>query len=72
MKMTNQDNTIKYAFDDFTFIPLYEVLEKYQKHVSNLIKKEEAKNLNVDRLKDIKEDIRICLFALIENERWTK
>ena len=70
--MTNEDNTIKCAFDFFTFIPLYEVLEKYQKHVSNLIKEEEAKNLNVDRLKDIKEDIRICLFALIENGRWTK
>lgn len=37
--MINTNNIIKCAFDDFTFIPLYEVLEKYQKHVSNLIKK---------------------------------
>ena len=71
-EMINEDSTIKCAFDFFTFIPLYEVLEKYQKHVSNLIKEEEAKDLNVDRLKDIKEDIRICLLALIENGRWTK
>ena len=70
--MIKEDNTVKWAFDDFTFIPLYEVLEKYQKHVSNLIKEEEAKDLNVDRLKDIKEDIRICLLALTENGRWTK
>lgn len=70
--MTVKDNIIKHALNEFTFIPLYEVLEKYQIHVSNLIRAEEAKNLNVDRLKDIKEDIRICLFALIENGRWTK
>ena len=41
-------------------------------HVNNLIKKEEDKDLNIDRLKDIKEDIRVCLLALIENGRWTK
>ena len=70
--MINTNNTIKCAFDFFTFIHLYEVLEKYQKHVSNLKKEEEAKGLNVDRLKDIKEDIRVCLLALIENGRWTK
>lgn len=70
--MTVKDDTVKHAFDVFTFIPLYEVLKEYQIHVSNLIKEEEAKDLNVDRLKDIKEDIRICLFALIENGRWTK
>ena len=70
--MISTSNIIKCAFDDFTFIHLYEVLEKYQKHVSNLIKEAEAKDLNVDRLKDIKEDIRVCLLALIENGRWTK
>ena len=70
--MINTNNIIKLAIDAFTFIHLYEVLEKYPKHVSNLIKEEKAKNLNVDRLKDIKEDIRVCLLALIENGRWTK
>ena len=70
--MTVKDNIVKRAFDEFTFIPLTEVLENYQAHVNNLIKKEEAKDLNVDRLKDIKEDIRVCLLALIENGRWTK
>lgn len=70
--MINTNNIIKCAFDDFTFMHLYEVLEKYQKHVNNLIKEEEAKDLNVDRLKDIKEDIRVCLLALIENGKWTK
>ena len=54
--MINTNNIIKCAFDDFTFIHLYEVLEKYQKHVSNLIKEEEAKNLNVDRLKESLKD----------------
>lgn len=70
--MTVKDNIIKHAFDEFTFMHLTEVLENYQAHVNNLIKKEEAKDLNVDRLKDIKEDIRVCLLALIENGRWTK
>ena len=70
--MTVKDNIVKRAFDEFTFMHLTEVLENYQAHVNNLIKKEEAKNLNVDRLKDIKEDIRVCLLALIENGRWTK
>ena len=70
--MINTNNIIKCAFDDFTILHLYEVLEKYQKHVNNLIKEEKAKDLNVDRLKDIKEDIRVCLLALIENGRWTK
>lgn len=70
--MTMKDNIVKHAFDEFTFMHLTEVLENYQAHVNNLIRAEEAKNLNVDRLKDIKEDIRICLFALIENGRWTK
>lgn len=70
--MTVKDNIVKCAFDEFTFMHLTEVLENYQAHVNNLIKKEEAKDLNVDRLKDIKEDIRVCLLALIENGRWTK
>lgn len=72
------DQTIQeyeHVFLDFSFLPLYRVLENYNSFLDRLIdiaRKElgDGENSEVERLQGIKEDVEVCLKALIDNGSW--
>lgn len=64
-------------FLDFSFLPLYRVLKNYNSFLDRLIdiaRKElgDGENSEVERLQDIKEDVEVCLKALIDNGSWSE
>ena len=74
------DQTIQeyeHVFLDFSFLPLYRVLENYNSFLDRLIdiaRKElgDGENSEVERLQGIKEDVEVCLKTLIDNGSWNE
>ena len=74
------DQTIQeyeHVFLDFSFLPLYRVLENYNSFLDRLIdiaRKElgDGENSEVERLLGIKDDVEVCLKALVDNGSWNE
>ncbi len=76
-RMDTKEYRLKAGFEEFKFMRLYQVLQEYQLYLQaqiDVARKElgDSEDSEVKRLQGIKDDVEICLKALVDNGSWNE